>query len=364
MTVRDVVKRDVGDAIEVSAVVSKGDPLPSFRLWYRFHSWFGDGSVAEGDPFLAALLPLAIHARKPLHIHSVVSEELLRGVNDIMRIWHSWNRRDTPVPVSSDGVKRSEHGGVETGSFFSLGVDSFYTLLRNLREEHGERRISRLLLVHGFDIPLSEESFFRRIADRARKVADSMGVRLMTVSTNFRALDPFYAVGGRFSSEWGRSTHGAALASVGLILQGLLKHVLIPASHTYADPIAWGSHPQVDPLWSTESTRFIHDGAETTRVRKTLYLADHRVALDNLRVCAIKDFMTVQNEAAGDLLNCGTCEKCVRTMLPLWIVGALDRCGTFAAPFDRNRVLGLGDGGREYRMFHARKRGVSGEDRT
>ena len=42
------------------------------------------------------------------------------------------------------------------------------------------------------------------------------------------------------------------------------------ASHTYADPLPWASHPLVDPLWSTESLQFCHHGAEALRTAELL----------------------------------------------------------------------------------------------
>ena len=36
--------------------------------------------------------------------------------------------------------------------------------------------------------------------------------------------------------------------------------------------------------------------------------------------------------------NCGRCEKCFRTMLDLWVVGALDRCDTLPHQFDEQAL--------------------------
>ena len=41
------------------------------------------------------------------------------------------------------------------------------------------------------------------------------------------------------------------------------------------------------------------------------------------------------------MYNCGTCEKCLRTMVNLRCVGALEQCSTFDKPLDVKRVAGI-----------------------
>jgi hypothetical protein len=58
----------------------------------------------------------------------------------------------------------------------------------------------------------------------------------------------------------------------------------------------------------------VHDGAEATRTQKLMdWICGSELALENLRVCL----------APGDAYNCGRCEKCVRTMIPLELAGKL-----------------------------------------
>ena len=91
----------------------------------------------------------------------------------------------------------------------------------------------------------------------------------------------------------------------------------------------WGSHPLLDPLWSTEDIEFTHDGCEALRSAKIKAIARAPLALSTLRVCWA-------NEQAE--YNCGRCEKCLRTMIALHVVGALDRCTTFNQPLSVTAV--------------------------
>jgi hypothetical protein len=55
-------------------------------------------------------------------------------------------------------------------------------------------------------------------------------------------------------------------------------------------------------------------------------------ALATLRVCT---------KLPQGLVNCGHCEKCIRTMLSLLAVGALERCPTFGATLEPRRIAAL-----------------------
>jgi len=196
--------------------------------------------------------------------------------------------------------------------FFSGGVDSFYTALKH----HDE--ISHLILVHGcFDTYPDDQSIRVRNSHMAHEVAKELGLSLIEVETDVRA----------FSHQllsWAYY-HGSALFSIALLFQHLFRKVLIPATHTYADLFPWGSHPVLDPLWSTELTEIAHEGCEATRVEKVAYISKHQVAMKWLHVC--------QQRPPEDY-NCGRCEKCLRTMLNLKAVGALELCETL--PQDLN----------------------------
>jgi hypothetical protein len=191
--------------------------------------------------------------------------------------------------------------------FFSGGVDSFYTFLK----AHDE--ITALIFVHGFDIRLDRVALRDRVAGAVRDLAARLERPLIEVETNLRDFSNRYA-------RWAPEYFGSALASVGLLLSPQFRKIYIPGSVTYAELLPWGSHPMVDTLWRTEETELVHDGCEATRVEKVGFIASHEVALGSLRVCW---------ENRDGAYNCGRCEKCLRTMISLRAVGALDRCATF-----------------------------------
>jgi len=225
----------------------------------------------------------------------------LETIRDIYAAWIPGHRVPLNFELSSDEVASAK--GVSL--FFSGGVDSFYSLIRH-RDE-----IDNLVLVHGFDIPLENTEAFALAETQAREVASLFSKRLIVVRTNLHFEQPSVPGG------WGMYC-GAALAAVAHALASNHCKVYIASSYPYADLHPWGSHPLLDPLWSTEAVQIVHDGGET-RMDKLRVIIQCPEAISRLRVCW-------QN--TGNY-NCGVCEKCVRTMLALRVLG-VDRCAMFS----------------------------------
>src|SRR5439155_23473995 len=81
-----------------------------------------------------------------------------------------------------------------------------------------------------------------------------------------------------------------------------------------------GSHPLLDSYYSSAHFQIEHHGLDMSRFEKTALVADWPIALQNIRVC--------QNDSSGNT-NCGTCEKCIRTMTALAALGKLKDCRSF-----------------------------------
>ncbi|NQU11400.1 hypothetical protein HQ590_11450 [bacterium] len=280
-------------------------------------------SLTNGDPFLAAFFAPAMVTGEPLRIAAAVSPRLLAGAAAVQSIYLCWQQSLSRVTIEASPRRFADAipPGTRTGLFFSLGVDSFYSLFKNWRRHPvGDQAVDDLLLVHGLDIFVGKgnDPLFPAVHANAEQVAQTLGKRLVRISTNLRDFtDKLVA--------WGPLYHGAALASLALGLGSVYRQATIAATHSYDQLFPWGSHPVLDPLWSTESLTFIHDGCEARRVDKTRLIAEHPVALETLRVC----FHNPENA-----YNCGCCEKCLRTMMGLHIVGALGRCQTLPHEID------------------------------
>lgn len=294
-------------------------------VWFRSQEPFAPDAAAVK---LAVLLLPAMRTGEPVVIDEPVSPRLLRSMRQYQEIMAAWYPQLlSTVPIVAEPRSGAAVGGGKRMAFFSGGVDSFYTVFKHYDS------IDALLFVHGFDVPLEDVGLRQRIASHLRRAADELGKPLIEVETNLRAyFDPM---------KWAM-THGAGLMSAAFLFAGDLAALYVPSTYRYRDLFPWGTHPLIDPLWSTEGVEVIHDGAEAARVDKVREISKSDIAMRALRVCWSNP---------DGAYNCGRCSKCQRTLVNLAVVGAAGRCSTFDCGVDYHlirRMYPKGPGGQAY----------------
>lgn len=310
-------------------IICEEDPaLDNTEVWLRYPAEHYENLSLNANPFVAALLLTAMRLGAKLKVEGAISRKIRTGINKFMEIMHQWRPLFyKPVKIEAAEITETFRAGRSVGSFFSGGVDSFYTLLKNENSDcAASEKTEYLIFVRGFDIRLDcQNELYREALRRVDAAGAALGKKVIQVSTNIRKMNDHLVPWDWF--------HGQAMMSVALGLDGLLRKIYIPSTHTYQDLFPWGSHPLLDPLWATESLEVVHDGCEATRVEKIIEeIANSQVALDNLRVCC---------ENRYERFNCGVCEKCVRTMVNLEVAGVLERCNTFDRKLNYARVKNL-----------------------
>ncbi|HEX2232977.1 MAG TPA: hypothetical protein VHG69_06390 [Thermoleophilaceae bacterium] len=271
----------------------------------------------EFDALFPVALQLAMKAGADVvRVPGALSPRLLGSAAQIQDILCAWDGSYVRTKVEADARAPGAPVGDAVACFFSGGVDSFYSVLKH------DDEIKHLIFSLGFDLRLDgDPAPMRRAETTAREVAEALGKTLVVVRTDIRSFSDHYISGWYF--------HGAILAAMGLLFQHRFRKVIIPSTHNYADLFPWGSHPLLDPLWSTEETQFFHDGCEATRPEKVRFISSSEVAMNWLRVCF---------EPPETTYNCGRCEKCLRTMVALHLAGALGRCRTLPDTLDLRAV--------------------------
>jgi hypothetical protein len=273
-------------------------------------------------PFVPVASLLALLHGEPLHVGADVPAMQRRGATEAVGRLAPWIGRppitveptgdpsgDEPPGGANGGRTGPDGSGVDeldptvgrgVGMFFTRGVDSWASLRRH------RGRVTHLLAVDGIE-PLRSPDQEAVVWAGHERVAAELGLPLIRFTTNARDVLDRLTVW-----DW---THGAVLASCGLLLAPLLGTVVLAGSYPSDQQVPWGSSPSVDPCWSNGSTTVEHDGADQGRWEKTATLVDDPLALATLHVCW-------EGAGAG---NCGRCEKCLRTMTTLAALGVLDR---------------------------------------
>lgn len=234
-----------------------------------------------------------------------VSSHLLQNIKSIQKILNRWNPAFRIIPVEAAQIQaQPAHTGV--ASFYSGGVDSIATLITN------RDRIDSALYIGGFDFDIDRNTL-TGLVDRNQRILDKLEISQIVVHTN--------------QQQWGVTTgvarpfwHSGYLAAAAFLTRPSL--FLVPSSHTLSELYPAGSHVLLDPLWNSGSKSLEHVDAEFSRTQKIEKIAMIPAVLANLHVC----WMYADR-------NCGHCEKCIRTMITLDVLG-------MTGPFPRTVTYG------------------------
>jgi len=273
--------------------------------------------VAAPEAFGSALLVPALAAGRPLRLAGSPCEtwaaNLMRLTEAFRTLWYPAAAGPLVVP----GPPASPRPAGPTVLCFSGGVDAFHTLLTS--GPTGGQAIDTLALVVGYDVPVADRARAAAVSELLAAVAAETGCRGLVMATNLRRHPLVRSV------PWLRAFAGP-LAAIGHLLGPEAGRILISSNGLGFEHPEAGSRPTTDPLFSSAALAVEHVAPGVTRLEKIRAIAAEPIVRRHLRVCW---------KNVGDRLNCGRCEKCVRTML------ALDACGTLCRfpSFDHGRDL-------------------------
>ncbi len=266
--------------------------IDSFHLWFRFPL---DVAVMESmEPFLASGYLAAIAQGGELSIarEFPISTTLHKNLSELQRIYRCWNYDFRAVTINGTTAPPAEPmPGVAT--MYSAGVDSMYTLLSHQEE------ITHMIRIFGYDFLDTPENI-ERIVETDRAFAVEMGKKYIPIESNFRKFTEVR------KQDWVAS-YAFGLYATTLALG--IERCYYPSSHTFTDLFPDSSHPLTDPLWSNGQTQIVHDSA-IRRSEKIRHIVKFPRAFEQIHVCW-----------RYPLENCGSCSKCLRTMLTLRILG-------------------------------------------
>jgi hypothetical protein len=301
--------RERNGTSRVSAMVN-GEPL-----------WFESADAAlrpSAEAIASAFLVPALHHHMPMRVDAPLSALWLQDVPKIFEVYHEWWDYPSTLPIDCQGEGHFSARKPESGQCFSGGCDSFYSLLR------GKHQTKFLVFVHGFDISYRDKYRMNKFKKPLEEISQAVGKPVIMIRTNLRKHGLFASV------PWERS-HGGALATMGHLLSNVLGTLIVPSSFSYDDPHPCGSHWLTDKFRSSENLEIIHD-EPMYRLDKLKLMDSEPLVRRHLRVCW-------ENKSASG--NCSRCDKCVRTMIVLFVRGQLKHYPGFD---QRNSLPNILDG--------------------
>ncbi|MBC8433050.1 MAG: hypothetical protein H8D96_14150 [Desulfobacterales bacterium] len=297
---------------------------PECNVYIETEKAFADDLTLNPHAFLVGCIIPAMHfGEKRILLDAEICPMLREGLITVMALMKEWSQgtyRPLNIEARTSSTAHSLSNHRRAGLFLSGGMDSLAALRvnkNNFPEKH-PGSIKDCLLVHGFDIGgVIERGMKYHVFDRAKaallEVANDANVTLIPVYTNIRHLCDERQL-------WLDKFFGAVLAAVGHAFASRLNLVYIASSYDIPNLAPCGSHPLLDSEYSSYDLRIIHRDLSLSRLEKLKIVAGWDVAFQNFRVCLAN---------VPDRLNCGKCEKCIRTMTELVAIGALDKTKAF-----------------------------------
>ncbi len=321
---------------EVAVTHGKNSSTLSARCKIRKLGWdtiyftvegkkYQDYFFEDASPFAAALLIPSMKVGEDLIIHGSISKKLFEGMHTVMEEMTTWGIGLHRIKIHADSVIPDKVTPTHTAAFFSGGVDSFYTFLKHKKDQIRSQRVDSLIFINNsFDIDERNKSLWNQTLKNIKSIAKDENVDLLVVKSNINTHELLAPI-----VTWDY-IHGACLAATGLALRKAFGRIYISSTHSAEEKMNWGSNVALDNNWSTEKLEFVHDGSEVTRLEKViLQVSKSPTALKHLRVC----YKNIDGE-----YNCGKCDKCLRTMVNLYIAGALKDAKTFPTELDIARI--------------------------
>jgi hypothetical protein len=316
-----------GNSAIVSAVLSRDGQKP-FCLWFKVPVEHREALSSTCDPFVIAALFTALRDNDVLMVHGGVSASLLRNIEEFQAVWCGWlpNRySEVHIVPELEYDACGDSASRKAVMAFSGGLDSCFTAYRHTRQTCGRlrRELKAGVMVHGFDIPLNDESTFRAAREKSEMIVKSIGLELIPVATNFRAL----------GDNWDHA-HGAGVAACLTLFQNAYGSGLVAASFSYDSlhlNIPWGSNPLSDVMLSSDDFNIVHDGGKYSRIEKLEHIMHWLEAMEFMRVCW---------EGPSLDRNCCKCEKCIRGILSCRVLG-IDLPACFGQDVTNDQIVNV-----------------------
>jgi len=201
--------------------------------------------------------------------------------------------------------------------FFSGGVDAVSSLVRLIDDSKNPI----LMTLWGADIDLSDTDGWMNKTKHTKLISKRFNLDCEFVKTNFRTFIKEGAVDRIVQPLIGDGWWHGLQHGVGIISHAApyaykynIKTVYIASSYTKGDIYTCASDPSIDNYIKFGSSNVVHDGYELTRQEKVQTIGNF------ITKKLIKIPLIVCWESTGGV-NCGHCEKCMRTAAGLIVEG-------------------------------------------
>ena len=284
------------------------------NVWFEVEKEYEQYLCFErSDAFLIGLLSWAMRSGHDIECSIPVTDELLYNIEEyLIPSLTKYSQALNKIKIEAQTLPAIDNMGmVATGC--SCGVDSFHSILNNINSKYSFCKLTHLCLnnVGSFPADLIENDLVESRRSAVRKVADELGLKAVITNSNF--ADVF--------KQSHLLTHTYSSMFAVFCLQKLWKTYFYASTYDFSNfklkynDIKDASYTELLLLncFSNKKLRIYSEGAAKTRLEKTAFIADSKLAQKYLHVCLFKT------------KNCGKCLKCKRTMNTLYALKKLEK---------------------------------------
>lgn len=285
-------------------------------IWYEVENKYENCLCDErADAFVVAFLPYAMAFKKDIVIEAAISERLYYQLyNYYIPCLVKYSNYYHDIKITFNRLDNSIYqvNGNAVGTGFSGGVDSFYTILKNIHQLTDSYNITHLTFFKvgatgSFGGEKADKTFEQRV-NNFNSIVDEFNLEFVVINSNISEH-------AKMSFNY---IHTFRSISAVLALQKLFK-VYYYSSGTTMDQFSFNPNDSANydffnmNNFAVEGMQLYSVGLEVNRLDKQRYIQPYDVTYKYLNVCNLEAF------------NCSKCEKCLRTMVGFHILGTLDR---------------------------------------
>lgn len=335
-----------GDKVCLKAFVSDSVQGINDEVCFSTTIEYGDYLCDEvGDAFLVGMLLAAIITKQKIKINAPISERLYHNiehsVSTILNHVYVEDKNHSKVTEWCNGIVEMGDGcplvtkkycgeGVATGC--SLGVDSLSSYLTYTAYDcPNSYRLTHLTFFNagamGFHDEEKAKESYQKDLNMVRSFAKEVNLPLVCIESNI--------------TKWYNKLVNFGQCAVMINMSVVLSMQKLFSKYYFASsfPI-WETRfdkgvmeyyeSLLLPLLSTESTELIVANPEMTRVAKESFIFNNQLTQKYLYVCwkeirANENPDSIYAKIKDDYLNCTRCDKCLRTLLAIDILGYIDQ---------------------------------------
>ncbi|PGK22470.1 hypothetical protein CN902_26575 [Priestia megaterium] len=310
ITIEKIYKESDGNNIRLVADININHKYE--KLWFETEKEYGKFFCHEkADAFIIGLLPYAMKCNYNIMSKIPISEKLHYNLTEhyIPVISSNTNLNKISISASTCCRKLETQNGVGTGN--SGGVDSFYTIYRHdLESCTNNYKITHLTFLNvGASGDFGGERsrlLYKERMNFVKPFSDNHNYNFVSVDSNISEILKMSYI----------PTHTYRNAAAILSLQKLFSVYYYSAGYTVDEFSIDSNAPAKHDLFSlscfsNENVQFYSTGP-IKRMEKIKEIVKYKPSQKYLNVCI------------SDGHNCSHCEKCIRTMLALYVINKLE----------------------------------------